>query len=195
MHIELRDVSRTFDGHSGGAVAAGEIAVLTAGLPEYEARPQPAGLELSVTLLRCVGWLSRDDLASRPGHAGPQLAVPEAQCPGRHAFAYAVVIGTLDDTALVTASTDFRTDLEVGPDGADLSAAPRLAGDPVAFSALKGAEDREGLILRVFNPGEEAAHLRIGRHAEAARLDEAPDSARPESMTLGAGRIGTYRIR
>jgi alpha-mannosidase len=46
---------------------------------------------LGVTLLRCVGWLSRDDLSTRYKHAGPPLPTPEAQCQGKHTFEYAVV--------------------------------------------------------------------------------------------------------
>ena len=36
------------------------------------------------TLLRAVGWLSRGDLALRPGDAGPALPTPGAQVPGPH---------------------------------------------------------------------------------------------------------------
>jgi alpha-mannosidase len=61
------------------------------GLPEYEATPSDEGVWLGVTLLRCVGWLSRDDLSTRYKHAGPPLETPEAQCIGKYAFEYAVV--------------------------------------------------------------------------------------------------------
>ena len=52
------------------------------GLPEIEALRTGDGAELALTLLRCVGWLSRDDLASRPTHVGPELPTPAAQCLG-----------------------------------------------------------------------------------------------------------------
>lgn len=67
------------------------LAVLNRGLPEYEATPAGEGVWLGVTLLRCVGWLSRDDLSTRYKHAGPPLETPEAQCLGKYAFEYAVV--------------------------------------------------------------------------------------------------------
>ncbi|WP_168734817.1 hypothetical protein [Deinococcus sp. KSM4-11] len=35
---------------------------------------------LSLTLVRAVGWLSRDDLPERPSQAGPPYPVPGAQC-------------------------------------------------------------------------------------------------------------------
>ncbi|HET6313342.1 MAG TPA: glycoside hydrolase family 38 C-terminal domain-containing protein, partial [Chloroflexia bacterium] len=72
------------------------LAVLNRGLPEYEATPSEEGVWLGVTLLRCVGWLSRDDLSTRYKHAGPPLETPEAQCLGKYAFEYAVVAHTGD---------------------------------------------------------------------------------------------------
>ncbi len=82
-------------GHQRRFVAVSDggagLAVLTRGLPEYEAANGTAGVELAVTLLRCVGWLSRDDLASRPQGAGPALPAPGAQCLGPHRFELAVV--------------------------------------------------------------------------------------------------------
>jgi alpha-mannosidase len=65
-----------------GWVTAGGTAVLLGGPFEYELAPQ----SLSVTLLRCVGDLSRPDLSNRPRHAGPGLATPGAQMRGRHHF-------------------------------------------------------------------------------------------------------------
>ena len=66
-------------------VAAGSgrrgLAILSPEFFEYEW--SPAG-EISVTLLRAVGELSRDDLDERPGHAAWPQATPEAQEPGRH---------------------------------------------------------------------------------------------------------------
>ena len=59
--------------------------VIAKGLMEYEIAGEPAAIAL--TLLRSVGDLSRNDLATRPsGHAGPPVATPAAQCIGRHRF-------------------------------------------------------------------------------------------------------------
>ena len=75
------------------AVSDGErgLAVLNRGLPEYEAIPGDRGVDLAVTLLRCVGWLSREDLTSRPQGAGPSLPTPGGQCPGVHTFELALM--------------------------------------------------------------------------------------------------------
>jgi mannosylglycerate hydrolase len=66
------------------------LLLLARGLPEYElvCAPEPY---LALTLLRCVGWLSREDVASRRCQAGPKIATPEAQCLGTQRFSFALV--------------------------------------------------------------------------------------------------------
>src|SRR5262249_8777165 len=48
------------------------VAVFNRGIPEIEARRTVRGSELALTLVRAVGWLSRADLRSRYGPAGPE---------------------------------------------------------------------------------------------------------------------------
>ena len=66
------------------------VAIMNRGLPEGEVVRLGAGQSYALTLLRCVGWLSRNDLRSRRGGAGPMIETPEAQMLGRHAFEYAL---------------------------------------------------------------------------------------------------------
>jgi len=70
-----------------GSDAAGGLAVIHRGTPEYEL---VGGAELAVTLLRCVGWLSRQDLSTRSGPAGPSIETPGAQLLGEHVMRLAV---------------------------------------------------------------------------------------------------------
>src|SRR5205823_4613313 len=83
------------------------LGVLNRGLPEYEIVQEGSAAEpmaVALTLLRCVEWLSRDDLSTRRGHAGPMEYTPEAQCLGEHIFQYALVPHSGDwqeDEALV----------------------------------------------------------------------------------------------
>jgi alpha-mannosidase len=65
-----------------GAVAAGGAGLLQEGVFEYEVIPDPP--ELAVTLLRCIGTISRPQLATRAWAAGPDLPTPEAQMIGEH---------------------------------------------------------------------------------------------------------------
>jgi alpha-mannosidase len=65
------------------------LSVIADGLHEYEVLPGPPA-ELAITLLRAVGWLSRDDLSMRTGHAGPEVETPGAQVQGTHHFRYSL---------------------------------------------------------------------------------------------------------
>ena len=65
-----------------GVVLAGGTAVFSEGVFEYEA----ADAELAVTILRCVGTISRPSLATRPSAAGPDVPTPLAQMAGETPF-------------------------------------------------------------------------------------------------------------
>jgi len=78
---------RTFTAVEGAEFSA---AIASRGILEVEARPERAGSTVLLTLLRCVGWLSRSDLVTRRGGAGPELETPAAQELGDHRFEFAV---------------------------------------------------------------------------------------------------------
>jgi 2-O-(6-phospho-alpha-D-mannosyl)-D-glycerate hydrolase len=183
--------------HTLGALSAGGLSILTRGLPEYEALPRPDGrLDLALTLLRCVGWLSRGDLSTRFHHAGPALETPEAQCHGHHVFEYALALGDPSDAGLVRASHDYRVDFAAGPAGAVL---PPLAfeGGGFALAALKQAEDGDGLIARVYNPGAEPTSIMITGPGslERGRLDETGFEPVDRELTLRPYELATLRLR
>ncbi len=72
------------------------LAILNRGLPAVEVRRKPGGTQINLILLRCVGWLSRDDLSTRRVAAGPLAPAPGAQCPGKFRFEYAILPHTGD---------------------------------------------------------------------------------------------------
>jgi hypothetical protein len=73
---------RAFATIDDGAAA---LTVASRGQAEVEAVREADGQSaLAVTLLRAVGWLSRDDLTLRPGPAGPTLPTPGAQGLASH---------------------------------------------------------------------------------------------------------------
>jgi alpha-mannosidase len=155
--------------HTLGSLALGPLVLLTKGLPEYEAAAE--GVRL--TLLRCVGTIARPaGLPTRPRHAGPDLPTPEGQCLGAHRLEYALRLdgAALSDAALVRTGQDYRTDFLAGD---PFDAPLELAGD-VVFSCLKGAEDGDGLVLRLFNPAAAPATvtLRAPGTVTRTRLDE-----------------------
>ena len=65
------------------------MTLITDGLHEYEVIPGTTQ-EVALTLLRAVGWLSRDDLTTRTGHAGPGMETPGAQVLGAHRFRFSL---------------------------------------------------------------------------------------------------------
>ncbi len=138
------------------------LVLTNVGLHEYEAyrSANGTGTTVALTLLRCVGWLSRDDLPTRRGGAGPQMPVPEAQCPGRHTFAYSLLpySGAWQDVVAEArqAHLPLRALTASQTSGPLPSSASFLTVDApgVQVSALKGAEDGDGIVLRLFNVGD-----------------------------------------
>lgn len=159
----------------------GQIGVAAVGLHEYEAVDDT----IFLTLIRAVGWLSRNDLSTRQGAAGPMLAVPEAQMLGRWHFRYAWASQN-DDEPFGTVQRQAQA--FAVPAAAHPLAAWRghetgsyLSVDQPAwqFSALKRSESGAGLVLRVFNTGPEPREgtITLGfpvKAASLARLDETP---------------------
>jgi alpha-mannosidase len=144
------------------------------GLMEYEALLAQAGQgpKLGLTLLRCVGYLSREDLTSRPsGHAGPGLPTPGAQCLGRHQFRLAFEPRRVPPTgaALFARAASFVAPPHVvqaqGAGGTMLPADAFIKLEPgrggAVLSACCKAADRDSLILRFFNPDEVPATMRV----------------------------------
>nr|HID13324.1 hypothetical protein [Anaerolineae bacterium] len=152
-------------------VSDGEQGVMLAnrGLPEYEVLRGEDGAEIALTLLRCIGWLSRDDMYCRQSHAGPAEAAPEAQCPGRHTFRYSLIPHTGDYRQAHVLAYGFQTDLRAlftdahpGP-----PALSKVEGLPATLSfvtvepstlevsAVKDPEEGGGLIVRCWNVGDE----------------------------------------
>ena len=186
--------------HTLGAVALGPLAIVTKGLPEYEARPTDEGAELCVTLLRCVGMISRrgGEIATRPVCAGPPTRTPDGQCLGRHEFEYALVPGAdeLDDAELLRASQDYRYGFLVTPQPVRFDPPVNIDGD-VVFSCLKGAEDGDGLILRCFNPKTAPGDTSRSPATSTshARVSTKREEGAERGFELGPGEVATFRLR
>ena len=146
------------------------LMVAARGLPEYEHLIDDNGSTLALTLLRAVGWLSRDDLACRPGHAGPGRPTPGAQCLGPAAYDYSLIPFGGDSFGLVQAAQAayaFVAPLRsVAVEAAQGTLPPVLrfvALDPaeLVLTALKPAESGEGIIVRFYNSSDAAVSGRV----------------------------------
>ncbi|MEO6212456.1 MAG: glycoside hydrolase family 38 C-terminal domain-containing protein, partial [Vicinamibacterales bacterium] len=180
----------------------GGAAVYAQGLNEYDVLLGESA-RIAVTLLRCVGDLSRDDLVTRPhGHAGPGLVTPGAQCIGHHEFVLAfepfdgmpqVVDLYASASAVVAPPRMARADAAgegLAGRGEMLELQSHHGG--VVLSALKKTEDRDSITVRVFNPSREAAHLHLsvpGGLRGAAESNLLEESERSLNTASGAAAL------
>ncbi len=190
------------------------LMVSNVGLPEAEALQSEDGTwALALTLVRAVGWLSRDDLRTRGGGAGPHFPTPDAQCQGEQRFQYAFAPyrdhWMSAQPHAVAAVTPLRT-MNFGGDLAVLAGDRKLPNgwldlgdDRLVVSAIKRSEGGDGVIVRLYNPTERAIEtsLAIGLPHQGlalANLAEEPIrelGASPLSLPVGTGEIVTLLIR
>ena len=134
------------------------LAVLNLGLPEYEIIPD--NNTIALTLLRCVGWLSRGDLVYRKEEAGPPLTTPEAQCLGEYVFSYALIPhqGNWGDVRISQKTRQYKTKIltqQLKNQSGNLPSSfsfIQLEGKYLEISAIKKNEFEDKLVIRVYNP-------------------------------------------
>jgi alpha-mannosidase len=161
------------------------------GLHEVERAADGAIL---LTLFRAVGWMSRGDLSTRPGHAGYNVPTPDAQGIGRLQFRYSIALGA-----------DAVREVEAGllpPQAVALAQAtpsdrPLLSVDGARLSIFKRADDGDGYILRLWGG---AARIRLYRPFRAweSDLDErigAEIKVAGDELAVAADDVATLRIR
>ncbi len=161
------------------------LMVANRGLPEVEVRPTAAGSEIALTLMRCVGWLSRDDFPTRRGHAGPALETRGAQMPGPHVFEYSILPHAGGWVEGYRRAHEFDRPLRAVPTGLHRGRMPssaslvRVQGGEFVITAVKQSERGGALVVRGVNLGTTPVRVllrpwkRFGR-CQLARLDETP---------------------
>ena len=147
---------------------------------------------VEITLYRSVGWLSRNDLKTRKGHAGPPIPTPEAQYLNKTlSFNLAIIPFTveewLDNNVYSRIESYYRKPIAYFNniiDGSNKEYCMELIElEPqLVLSALKPAEPErgQGVVLRVYNIGDnpvvlELSKLNIAKYynsAWRATLDE-----------------------
>jgi len=192
--VPQRAFSDVSDGQTG-------LMVANRGLPEVEVLKNAAGnAEIAVTLLRCVGWLSREDFPARNGHAGPAMETPEAQMPGSWSFDYSVIPheGNWESAcqqayAFETPLRAFGTDLH---DGKLPAVCSFLNVEPGSFviSALKESEDGHGWVARGYNPTGREIEVTL-RPWKAFKKVELVDLAEKRIASLKPARDGQVGFR
>jgi mannosylglycerate hydrolase len=188
------------------------LTIANRGLPEFSCSPDGV---LAVTLLRAVGWLSRADLRSRAGEAGPAIPTPEAQVLGPVEARYSIAphAGTWERARSHLDAHAFNADVlavAANPQGLPLPFHEELTrGLPaegvlvevtgaVVVTAVKRAEDSDQLLVRVLN--ESPQPVRVGvrprRPWVAARLlnlrEEVLEELKEPELTLRPWQLATF---
>ena len=195
-----------------GFVDAGGAALLLDHITEYELLGTG---ELALTVLRSTGLISRNDNPYRQDPAGPEIAIPGAQCrgPWRIAFAIGPHAGSWDEADVWQMAERYQHELLVGPGSGPRDRAwPRegageiglaIDGRGVILSALRRRE-AGWLELRVVNEQPEPRSATVRGNlleAQASDLLGRPggpltlDAAGALRLDLGAWEIRTVRLR
>ena len=185
-------------------ISDGRLGLMLAnrGLPEVEVLKTEGGSEIALTLLRCVGWLSREDFQTRRWHAGPEEATPAAQMSGKWTYDYSIIPhgpGRPHELAYA-----FETPLRAVPTGIHAGSLPdrgsfvsveTSGSQSFIVSAAKRAETGLGWIVRGYNASPEplvvtltpwktfpsAAQVNLAEH----KIAELPVEKETGSVRLG----------
>jgi alpha-mannosidase len=197
----------TYPMHSFVDVSDGRVglALIADGLHEYEVIPG-ATQELAVTLLRAVGWLSRDDLTTRTGHAGPEVETPGAQVPGQHRVRYSLYFhrGDWERAGVWRAAEAALLPLLPGRGEQKKTPPPLIELEPDCIQMTSCIPAATGYELRLLNASDSAheARLRILPQPSSARIltlaGEVREPARLEDdllrISMRPWEIATLRI-
>ena len=149
--VPQRAFTSVTDGVSG-------LTIANRGLTEVEVLKNRIGnAEIAITLLRCVGWLSRDDFSTRKGHAGPFVETPGAQMPGTWTFEYSIIPHAGDWHKAYTQAYAFETSMRLACTGLHPGILPHsgsfLKVEPAEFvvTAVKQNTAGDGWLVRGYN--------------------------------------------
>ncbi|GAA2139976.1 glycoside hydrolase family 38 N-terminal domain-containing protein [Actinomadura napierensis] len=194
---------------ANGFVAAGGLAVLLEHVTEYEVTG--GGREMALTLMRSIGYLSRDRNAYRDQPAGPQLPTPGAQSRGERTVGMAIMPyeGGRPGGDVVEAAERYRHDLltAVGYGPAEAPAPPSrdglsITGPGVATTSLRPRGDGWIEARMVAQSTEPTTAVLRGPFTEATRADLRGRPGLPldvhdgtTTLALRPWEIATVRLR
>ena len=176
---------RSWSAIEGDNVSA---AIFSRGIYEIEARNEDAGTTLLLTLLRCIGWLSRSDLATRRGGAGPELETPGAQEIGEHRFefAFAAYRGSYLENDLVqrAATYAYPPRMFTGAARSELPTLARCDNPRIAFSTARLTRRAGVYRVRAYSasPNAERAKFSFGEGTKARLINLAGKSVQGRKL-------------
>jgi mannosylglycerate hydrolase len=159
-----------------GFVHVGGLTIASNGLTEYALENNT----LALTLLRCVGWLNRNDIKTRWRQIGPTVPTPDAQCLGKHSFSYSIIPQKKDvrEKEINRATQEHNIPLTVVQIGRQAGPLPpelsfiSIEPNSLVLSAFKKAQREDALILRFYNVTDEKVFgkVRFFKNIKAAAL-------------------------
>ena len=159
--------ARRFVDCSDGEVG---LAVVHDGVGEYEVTE--GGREVALTLLRSVGFLSREDGQLRPVGAGPHVPIPKAEQLGEFRRSYAVALhrGTWADAGLYARADEVLLPLEHGwvaaSNGASPVAGRRLAVEGAEVTAV--LREGDAILVRLLRAADTGGRAEVRWDGEPA---------------------------
>ncbi|ERJ13655.1 glycoside hydrolase family 38 N-terminal domain-containing protein [Haloplasma contractile] len=143
------------------------------GLQEYQMVNHDNHSVIELTLMRNVGWLSRDDFRSRGGGAGPSFETPEAQCIGTYEFEYTIapVKKECSVAEYLTDAHVFRNPLKVykGKLNDDqVQNVISIDNKKIQWSSLRKID--QNVYLRLWNPTNEELTFNLDTKIDFKRL-------------------------
>ncbi len=149
------------------------VAVFNRGLPEGEVVGATGRQSYALTLLRAVGWLSRPDLVTRDGGAGPTIRTLDSQMPGTSEFEYAWTSysGTWQDAEIQSMAHAYAFPpmaWAVSGFTGEAERLPTLKLDGAVFSALHRSHADGTPIVRLYRGSDEAGEVAVELPMEVA---------------------------
>jgi len=188
------------------------LTIANRGLSEASVLDDGSGT-VALTLLRCVGYLSRGDLLTRIEGAGPLVPTPDAQLQGPFNADYAIIphAGSWNEAGAHRSAHAFNAGLltielpgarrvtdpwrhEPATDGEPMADGASLleVDGTVEVTAVKRAEDREELVVRLLNPSDRPARARLRPYrpaSSARRLTIGEDPIEDGSLPVSGGSL------
>jgi alpha-mannosidase len=135
------------------------LTIANRGLPEYEVYNEERESVIAVTLLRCVGEISKWKMRTRKDRGGWLVFAPEGQCKGKSRFEYSVIphAGSWESSEAYVEARNFAYPafpLPFTPDeNGALPATKSFLTLPLGLvvTAFKPCEFEDGYILRFYN--------------------------------------------
>jgi mannosylglycerate hydrolase len=198
----------------------GAMALVARGLPEFEALHEDDQTTLALTLVRAVGWISRDDLRTRTASIGKVRAQLGAQSLRPISADYALMpVQPQNPSALLRVGNSYNAPLQAyqydqRPDKltrsylsiqSNLGTGGESDGNGAILTALKPPQSGKGWIVRLFNPTSGTVEVNVtpNRKPKYGRLttlaEEPIEVIEPDAngrlhLQIGAQKIVTLRL-